>query len=138
MDREEPRRFLATWFFWVDCLLLRRLLTSLRSGVVTALRCQTLEFGLFMFGLCGDGGFMMNSQELETAVRLKLDLVVLVLRDNACGRIEMRRDRSDQVQRKPETQHSAMVGLWLCPWGAVGLYFGDSKEHKLCEWRDQQ
>ena len=20
MDREEPRRFLATWFFWVDCL----------------------------------------------------------------------------------------------------------------------
>ena len=27
--------------------------------------------------VCGDGGFMMNSQELETAVRLKLNLVVL-------------------------------------------------------------
>jgi acetolactate synthase I/II/III large subunit len=33
----------------------------------------------------GDGGFMMNSQELETAVRLKLPLVVLVWRDNGYG-----------------------------------------------------
>ena len=34
-----------------------------------------------MLAVCGDGGFMMNSQELETAVRLKLNLVVLVLED---------------------------------------------------------
>ena len=27
--------------------------------------------------ICGDGGFMMNSQELETAVRLKLNISVL-------------------------------------------------------------
>ena len=30
-----------------------------------------------VMAICGDGGFMMNSQELETAVRLNLDLVVL-------------------------------------------------------------
>src|ERR671928_11514 len=35
----------------------------------------------------GDGGFMMNSQEMETAVRLKLDLVVLILEDSAYGMI---------------------------------------------------
>ena len=29
-------------------------------------------------GHCGDGGFMMNSQELETAVRLKMNLVVMI------------------------------------------------------------
>jgi acetolactate synthase-1/2/3 large subunit len=34
-----------------------------------------------------DGGFMMNSQELETAVRLGLDLVVLILDDSAYGMI---------------------------------------------------
>lgn len=34
-----------------------------------------------------DGGFMMNSQEMETAVRLGLDLVVLVLRDDSYGMI---------------------------------------------------
>ena len=33
----------------------------------------------------GDGGFMMNSQELETAVRLKLPLVILIWRDNGYG-----------------------------------------------------
>src|SRR5262249_39084935 len=33
----------------------------------------------------GDGGFMMNSQELETAVRLKLPVVVLIWRDNGYG-----------------------------------------------------
>ncbi len=40
-----------------------------------------------MLAVCGDGGFMMNSQELETAVRLKLNLVVLVLVDDAYGMI---------------------------------------------------
>jgi acetolactate synthase-1/2/3 large subunit len=33
----------------------------------------------------GDGGFLMNSQELETAVRLKLPLVILVWRDDGYG-----------------------------------------------------
>jgi len=41
-----------------------------------------------VLGVCGDGGFMMNSQELETAVRLGLDLVVVILRDNAYGMIK--------------------------------------------------
>jgi thiamine pyrophosphate-dependent acetolactate synthase large subunit-like protein len=34
----------------------------------------------------GDGGFMMNSQ-METAVRLKLNLVILILEDSAYGMI---------------------------------------------------
>jgi len=37
--------------------------------------------------ICGDGGFMMNSQELETAVRLELNLVVLILNDSSYGMI---------------------------------------------------
>jgi acetolactate synthase I/II/III large subunit len=40
-----------------------------------------------VLAVCGDGGFMMNSQEMETAVRLGLNLVVLVLNDNAYGMI---------------------------------------------------
>jgi acetolactate synthase-1/2/3 large subunit len=38
--------------------------------------------------VCGDGGFMMNSQEMETAIRLKLHLVVIILRDNGYGMIK--------------------------------------------------
>jgi acetolactate synthase-1/2/3 large subunit len=40
-----------------------------------------------VLAVCGDGGFMMNSQELETAVRLKLSLVVLIVVDGAYGMI---------------------------------------------------
>jgi acetolactate synthase-1/2/3 large subunit len=38
--------------------------------------------------VAGDGGFMMNSQELETAVRYNLNIAVIVLRDNAYGMIK--------------------------------------------------
>jgi len=37
--------------------------------------------------ICGDDGFMMNSQELETAVRLGMQLVVFILNDSAYGMI---------------------------------------------------
>ena len=45
--------------------------------------------------VCGDGGFMMNSQELETAVRLKLNLVVLVIEDDAYGMIRWKQAVDD-------------------------------------------
>ena len=35
-----------------------------------------------VLAICGDGGFMMNSQELETAVRQKMNIAVLILNDN--------------------------------------------------------
>jgi acetolactate synthase-1/2/3 large subunit len=38
--------------------------------------------------VCGDAGFMMNSQEIETALRLGLDLVVLIWNDSKYGLIE--------------------------------------------------
>ncbi len=38
--------------------------------------------------VCGDAGFMMNSQEIETALRMKLDLVVLIFTDSKYGLIE--------------------------------------------------
>lgn len=38
--------------------------------------------------MCGDGGFMMNVQELETAARLKANIVVVVWVDNKYGLIE--------------------------------------------------
>jgi acetolactate synthase I/II/III large subunit len=38
-----------------------------------------------VLAVTGDGGFLMNSQELETAVRHKLSVVVLVWRDDGYG-----------------------------------------------------
>lgn len=38
--------------------------------------------------VCGDGGFLMNLQELETAVRLKTPFVSLIMNDNGYGLIQ--------------------------------------------------
>ena len=38
--------------------------------------------------LCGDGGFLMNSQELETARRIGANITVVVWRDNGYGLID--------------------------------------------------
>jgi acetolactate synthase-1/2/3 large subunit len=41
-----------------------------------------------VLAICGDAGFLMNVQEMETAVRLGVDLVVMVWEDHAYGLIE--------------------------------------------------
>ena len=38
--------------------------------------------------LCGDGGFLMNTQELETATRIGANITVVVWRDDGYGLID--------------------------------------------------
>jgi acetolactate synthase I/II/III large subunit len=70
-----------------NTLLLDNALATMGAGLPSAMMAAMLNPGRRVLAVCGDGGFMMNSQELETAVRLKLDLVVLILQDNAYGMI---------------------------------------------------
>jgi acetolactate synthase-1/2/3 large subunit len=58
------------------------------AGLPAAIGAKLVHPDRKVVAICGDGGFMMNSQELETAVRLDLDLVVIVLRDNGYGMIK--------------------------------------------------
>jgi acetolactate synthase-1/2/3 large subunit len=57
------------------------------AGLPSAMMAAMLYPERRVMAVCGDGGFMMNSQEMETAVRLGLNLVVLVLDDSAYGMI---------------------------------------------------
>jgi acetolactate synthase-1/2/3 large subunit len=70
-----------------NTLLLDNALATMGAGLPSAMMAAMLNPGRRVLAVCGDGGFMMNSQELETAVRLKLNLVVLILQDNAYGMI---------------------------------------------------
>jgi acetolactate synthase-1/2/3 large subunit len=70
-----------------NTLLLDNALATMGAGLPSAMMAAMLRPGRRVLAVCGDGGFMMNSQELETAVRLGLDLVVLVLDDGAYGMI---------------------------------------------------
>jgi acetolactate synthase-1/2/3 large subunit len=70
-----------------NTLLLDNALATMGAGLPSAIMAATLYPERRILAVCGDGGFMMNSQELETAVRLGLNLVVLILQDNAYGMI---------------------------------------------------
>lgn len=59
---------------------------ALPAAVAGALACGARRK---VVALCGDGGFLMNVQELETARRLGLPFVVLVWNDGSYGLIEM-------------------------------------------------
>ncbi|MBV8290453.1 MAG: acetolactate synthase large subunit [Mycobacterium sp.] len=70
-----------------NTLLLDNALATMGAGLPSAMMAALLCPGRRVLAVCGDGGFMMNSQELETAVRLGLNLVVLIVQDNAYGMI---------------------------------------------------
>lgn len=71
-----------------NTLLLDNALASMGAGLSGAMMAKMLHPDTQVVAVCGDGGFMMNSQELETAVRLKLNLLVIVLNDHAYGMIK--------------------------------------------------
>src|SRR3954449_7150477 len=70
-----------------NTLLLDNALATMGAGLPSAMMAKLLYPDRRVMAVCGDGGFRMNSQEMETAVRLKLDLVVLILEDSAYGMI---------------------------------------------------
>ncbi len=45
-----------------------------------------------VLAITGDGGFMMNSQELETALRIGTNIVVLILNDSSYGLIKWKQE----------------------------------------------
>ncbi len=80
--------FARNYRTWLpNTLLLDNALATMGAGLPSAMMAAMLHPGRRVLAVCGDGGFMMNSQELETAVRLKLNLVVLILDDNGYGMI---------------------------------------------------
>lgn len=70
-----------------NTILLDNALASMGAGLPSAMGAKLVHPERRVMAICGDGGFMMNAQELETAVRLKLDLVILLLRDGGYGMI---------------------------------------------------
>lgn len=71
-----------------NTVLLDNALATMGAGLPSAIAAKLVSPQERVIAICGDGGFMMNSAELETAVRLKLDLIVLILNDNAFGMIK--------------------------------------------------
>ncbi|MCH4881358.1 acetolactate synthase large subunit [Pseudomonas sp. TMW22090] len=70
-----------------NTVLLDNALATMGAGLPSAMAARLVYPDKPIVAVCGDGGFMMNSQELETAVRMKMNLVVVILRDDGYGMI---------------------------------------------------
>ena len=75
-----------------NTLLLDNALATMGAGLPSGMVAKLINPEKKVVAVCGDGGFMMNSQELETAVRLRLNMVIIILNDNAYGMIKWKQE----------------------------------------------
>ena len=75
-----------------NTVFLDNALATMGAGLPSAMAAKMVKPEVPVVAICGDGGFMMNSQEMETAVRLNLDLTVIILRDDAYGMIKWKQN----------------------------------------------
>jgi acetolactate synthase-1/2/3 large subunit len=75
-----------------NTVLLDNALATMGAGLPSAMMAALLYPQKRVMAVCGDGGFMMNSQDLETACRLGLNLVVLIIEDYGYGMIRWKQE----------------------------------------------
>ncbi len=75
-----------------NTLLLDNALASMGAGLPSAMMAAMLYPSRRVICVCGDGGFMMNVQDLETAVRLGLKLTIVIVEDGAYGMIRWKQE----------------------------------------------
>ncbi|MCX2930997.1 acetolactate synthase large subunit [Mycobacterium sp. CVI_P3] len=73
-----------------NTMLIDHALGSMGISLPAAIAAKLVHPERRVVVLTGDGGFAMNSQDIETAVRLGLDLIVVVFNDNGLGMIAMK------------------------------------------------
>jgi acetolactate synthase-1/2/3 large subunit len=78
-----------------NTVLLDNALATMGAGLPSAMAAKLLYPDKVVVAIVGDGGLMMSSQELETAKRLGLSLVVLIVNDNGYGMIKWKQQGSD-------------------------------------------
>lgn len=75
-----------------NTLLLDNSLASMGAGLPSAIAAKLVYPEKRVVSVNGDGGFLMNSQELETAKRIGLDLTIIVVRDDAYGMVRWKQE----------------------------------------------
>jgi len=89
-------KFWAAKFYPVyrnNTFILSNGFASMGFALPSAITAKLIHPGLNVVALCGDGGFLMNLQDLETACRLKLNIVVVVFNDNGYNLIKWKSEK---------------------------------------------
>ncbi len=84
-------KFWAAKFYPVyanNTFLMSNGFASMGFSLPTAMVAKLINPGRSVVALAGDGGFLMNLQDLETAVRLKLNFAVVIFNDSSYNLIK--------------------------------------------------
>lgn len=114
-----------------NTLLLDNSLATMGAGFPSALAARLVYPDKKIVAVCGDGGFLMNSQELETAVRLKLDLVVIILNDNSYGMIKWKQEQLGLEVQGLDFTNPDFV-LYAQSYGAHGYRITEAEQFSEC------
>lgn len=78
-----------------NTLILDNALATMWAGYSSAMMAKILHPDEQVIAVTGDGWLVMNLWDLETAVRLGIDLTIIVLNDNAYGMIKRKQENHD-------------------------------------------
>jgi len=110
-----------------NTMLIDHALGSMGISLPAAIAAKLVHPSRRVVVVTGDGGFMMNSQELETAVRLGLDLVVVVFNDAGLGMIRAKQS-ADGYERFGVDFANPDLVLYSRSFGAHGHRLDDPAE----------
>ena len=100
---------------------------SMGSALPGAIAAKLVHPEKRVLAICGDGGFMMNVQEMETAVRLKTNIVVMVWVDNGYNLIEWK--QQNEFDRHTDLSFGNPDFVMLATaFGFHGMYVDKSRD----------
>src|SRR3546814_3200522 len=99
-----------------------------------AIAAHMVHPGRKIFGIAGDGDFMMNVQEMETARRLDADITLMVWEDGGYGLIAWKQDtefgRHTDLGSRSEEQPSELQSLIRIPYAVFCLQKKKNNTHR--------
>ena len=76
----------------------------------------------------GDAGFFMNAQDIETAVRLKLNVVAVIWLDGEYGLIKWKQQNAFGGRHSELAFNNPDLAMWAASYGAWGRTIADADE----------
>jgi acetolactate synthase-1/2/3 large subunit len=107
-----------------NTMLIDHALGSMGISLPAAIAAKLVHPERKVVVLTGDGGFAMNVQDLETAVRLRLDLIIVVFNDKSLGMIAMKQAADGYQRYGVDFDNPDFVGL-ARSYGATGHRLDD-------------
>jgi acetolactate synthase-1/2/3 large subunit len=123
-------KFWAAKFYPVyrnNTFILSNGFASMGFSLPSAMVAKLVHPGQHVVALCGDGGFLMNLQDLETACRLKLNVVVVIFNDGGYNLIRWKSEKRFGASFGVDFSNPDFIKL-AESFGAVGVRLKSSGE----------